>query len=257
MRSRYCKSPQAVGAPVLFLNYNAAMNITISAQNFAPFSDDFASASLDEKTIAFARMEEAIAFERACLSLDLVASIFAKHRWIKELGLRWSSAAVAKGINLKISPGLGEADPLAQSGSSLAAIIDFSILAAKLAEGSLSESDSSSARSMMESARPAFILGARSSGFNGLSAIDARRELSLAENELGKAFSWASHADADWLPNACFRGIWEKKILRDKADSGSVVAHGLGFPVLAAEIEKREIAHISTDPRSASPRRVL
>ena len=233
-------------------------NITLSGRGPAAFADGFASAPLEAKAKAFSRMEEAIALERACSSLELAASVLAKHAWIKELGLRWRSPSVAGGIGLKISPGFAESDSaLAQSGSSLSSIIDFAILAAKLADGSLDEADSSIARGMAESMRPAFILGARGDGFNGSSAREARGLLALAENELGKALAWASRAEAAWLPNSLLRNSWEKKALRDQAVSGNALAQALGLPALAAELERREIAHLSPDPRSAHAPRGL
>lgn len=245
--------------PGIFPRYNRAMDYPLPLIGPAAFAEAFQGYDLAQKAKAFSLMEESIAFERACSSMQLLADCFGSHLWVKELAFRWRSGFSFVSASFKISPGVAEGDSaLSQNGCTLSSIIDFSILSALLAQGSLTEADATKARGMPESMKPAFLLGSRGEGFSAKAAIDVKAKLILAETELGKALGWSHSSNASWMQSAAPQGLnWERKIVRGQISSPRDVAFSMGFEVLAAEIEKRELSTATPNPSSAPARRPL
>jgi hypothetical protein len=215
-------------------------------------------ASLQDKAALFLRLEEAVAFERACSSLELLAETMSKHRWAKELHFRWRSAAHMAPPQLTLSASVSADDQdLTRNNLTLSSMVDFTIAAGRLAQGEFREKDLSDLRQFGDAARGAFILGARQCGFDADSALDFKTSLELCEKELSKAFAWAERRRLSWLDKGALESNWAITLSSQSAFSSSkALAEALKMPALAAELERRTLAaEVSAHPEASdSPR---
>lgn len=208
------------------------------------------NADLQDKSAVFARLEEAIAFERACSSIALLASLMTQNAWAKELNFNWRSSGSMSVPKLSISP-LARSDDadLQRNNLTLASVIEFGIIAGKLADGTISPSDLSGLSQFADAARGALILGSRKEGFNAATAGDFKTKLMLCEGELSQALAWADKLRPSWVPKGDLANSWTKKV--SKFSTPKALAEALGFPAIAAELERRELgAAVSVNPEA-------
>lgn len=218
----------------------------------------FLGIHLAEKTPGIEALEKAIALERACSAFELLAEAARANPWVKELSFRWrSTSAYSDATGLKIAPGLAEPrDPDSRSSWDLSAIIEFSIAATRLADGDVFDETIQSSRNFSDALRPSFLLAAREPAFSGRAARSFKAQLDLAERELSRSMSWACRADSSWMPSTTVAGgNWEKKANKEQIQSSQEMATLLGWPALAAEIERRALGSAAPNPGAADTRR--
>lgn len=210
-------------------------------------------APLEDKAGVFHRLEEAMAFERACSALERLAEAMSRHRWAKELHFRWRGSGHMSTPSLSLSVSAGDDPDLKRNDLTLAAVMDFTIAAGKLARGELQEKELKDLRQFADAARGAFILGSRQEGFDAESARGLKSDLELCESELSKAFVWADRRRLGWLDHGALDSHWSLTV--GSFSNGKALAEALKMPALAAEMERRELAlEIRANPEASAPR---
>lgn len=205
---------------------------------------------LADSASTFDLIEEAIAKERAVSALELMAEAIKEAPWVKEISIRWRFTHNQRGnYDLRIAPSLGQTEPFG-NGVNLVSIIEFSIVAGRLGDGTLREQDAAAIRSNADAMRAAFALAARGEGFSGKTAERFKNKIMVAESELGKALGFCAscrHDIPSWFPMALHQSF-DKRIERDASHDAQSLAHALGLQSLAADIESRAIGSSTPDP---------
>lgn len=204
-----------------------------------------------QKSLGFAALEEAMAFERLRCSFELLAEALRETPWVSSLSVQWRGGSTCF---FKIAP-LSMDSPLDthRPHASLGAIMDFAIMADRMSRGALDSTDLASSRGLMETLAQAVAFGAKTPSFNGASALNFKTKLRLAERELSKALVWSAKAQPAWLPPRALESSWEKSIERSDSLCAQELSGAFGFKELGAQIERLTLAQAAPSPFHPAP----